>query len=242
MKAKESRKRFVNHLGIKLQNRKTERKLKRGKKTKCSNDGNHDSKQNGMKTKRPGPAWKQEMTNGKSNRKIQDKIFPQKQEESRGFQTVSSNSERLARLQEFVDREAGKMEKVNQKHSNSLDTPAEDNKKKNLIKNKQKLLSIQRDQEDDTKEINKMARLLRLRPGQKKKVAPMFSDDFGDILADIEEGSMSRAKGYSDKGSFKKFLMCESDSEESGSSVSSDDEEMGAQKVTSVYYEKGLKK
>lgn len=241
MKAKESRKCFVNHLGIKLQNRKTERKLKRGKKTKCSNDGNHDSKQNGMKTKRPGPAWKQEMTNGKSNRKIQDKIFPQKQEESRGFQTVSSNSERLARLQEFVDREAGKMEKVSQKHSNSLDTPAEDNKKKNLIKNKQKLLSIQRDQEDDTKEINKMAKLLRLRPGQKKKVAPMFSDDFGDILADIEEGSMSRAKGYSDKGSFKKFLMCESDSEESRSSVSSDDEEMGAQKVTSVYYEKGLK-
>ena len=141
-----------------------------------------------------------------------------------GFQITSANSDRLARLQEFVNQETGKMERANSSNPVPLSmSRVESNNKENLIKNKRKLLSLRRYQKEDTKEIDKMSKPFRLRPTQKKKMSPIFADDFGDILTDIEEDTMSRSNEYDDKKRLKKFIFYESESEVSSKLEESED-------------------
>ncbi|KAG7158581.1 uncharacterized protein LOC121878583 [Homarus americanus] len=122
-------------------------------------------------------------------------------EKSEGFKISSSSTDRMSRLQEYVNQEAGTSrmddhseksnKKIGQIESKSFDEEG------NLIRDKRKLKSLRKDQQDDTKEINKLAKLLGYKkPHQKKKVAPIFSDDFGGLLEDIEEGTMVNANKY----------------------------------------------
>ncbi|XP_050690073.1 titin homolog [Eriocheir sinensis] len=128
----------------------------------------------------------------------------EEEEEQDGFKpSEASKSERMARLQEFVNRESG----IGASTSNSKPpgiAEEETEEAANLIKDKQKLKRLRNEQKLDTKEINKLARLMRMSKPQKKKVAPIFADDFGGLLRDIEEGTMSHADGYkNDEGDEK---------------------------------------
>ena len=220
-----TKKKFVNHLGLKLQNRKEERRQKR-KKNRPKQDGMNGHPPKNDKSEKKGKGLGGQMLkNLNVKKKKANSAVDQGSDDVGGFQITSTNSDRLARLQEFVSQEAGKMERANSSNPVPLSkSRVESNKKENLIKNKQKLLSLQRDQKEDTKEINKMAKLLRLRPTQKKKVAPIFADDFGDILADIEDGTMSRSNEYDDKKGLKKSILYESEPEVSSELEESEDD------------------
>ncbi|XP_053644716.2 nucleolar MIF4G domain-containing protein 1 homolog [Cherax quadricarinatus] len=122
-------------------------------------------------------------------------------EEVGGFKLSSSSSDRMARLQEYVRRATG-IENDDSRMS-SKETKVQQTKFQTqpegelLIKDKQKLKSLRKGQEMDTKEVNKLARLLGYRkPHQKKKVASIFADDFGSILEDIEDGTMVNIDKY----------------------------------------------
>lgn len=119
------------------------------------------------------------------------------EEESEGFKASSSASDRMARLQEFVNHEAGIGRMSDKKSKNKVGPESKQEEKKgSSIKDKQKLKSLQWGLKEDTKEINKLARLLGYKANQKKKIAPIFANDFGGLLNDIEEGSMANAEKY----------------------------------------------
>ncbi|XP_045599167.2 pre-mRNA-splicing factor CWC22 homolog [Procambarus clarkii] len=121
-------------------------------------------------------------------------------EQTEGLKLSSSSSDRMALLQEYVKQEAGI---TNSGSTNEREDCTKaiaghsQSQEKNLIKDKRKLKSLRKDQEMDMKEINKMAKLLGFKkPHQKKKVAPIFADEFGSLLDDIEEGTMNNAAMY----------------------------------------------
>lgn len=101
------------------------------------------------------------------------------EENTGGFQqaSTSGSNDRLARLQEFVNQEACKMQgnKSNSTKSEKIGINPSDNSvkvKSNLIKDWRRLRALREDQKGNTKEINRLARLLRYGKHQKGKVGP----------------------------------------------------------------------
>ncbi|KAK4319811.1 hypothetical protein Pmani_009283 [Petrolisthes manimaculis] len=124
------------------------------------------------------------------------------EKETGGFQQAStSNSDRLARLQEFVNREAGKIQenKSSKKGEKKVDTSKSgDGKvKPNQIKDEVRLNALREDKEKDAREIKKLAKLLGFRkPQQTKKIDPDFENEFGSLLEDIELETMANSEKY----------------------------------------------
>ncbi|CAL4067005.1 unnamed protein product, partial [Meganyctiphanes norvegica] len=119
-------------------------------------------------------------------------------EESGGFKITSSNSDRLAKLQEFVDKEVnkiGKNEDFKVKSKSDKESEDETTKSGTLIKDKRKVKNLREEQEHDDREIKKLAKLLK-RKGNKSKLDPIFADDYGGLLDDIEGRTMNHKDKY----------------------------------------------
>ncbi|KAK7087012.1 Nucleolar MIF4G domain-containing protein 1 [Halocaridina rubra] len=236
---KEDRYSFSNHLGLRMESRKNKRKQEKllkkqraGKRqnlekiVELTNVNQKKGKKMGNKSENKNkPLLKQ----GAQRIMKKNKITLN---DSEGFQITASNSERMMKLQEFVNQETGKMSNRNKKEKNKKNTliMPESSQKSNLIKDKKKLESIRKDQEEDTHEINKLGKLLHWNKTQKHKISSKFGDDFGDvfshILADIEEGTMKRASGYNDKkvsNLFKESSDSESENSHMNSKIENDD-------------------
>ncbi|RXG73604.1 Nucleolar MIF4G domain-containing protein 1-like protein [Armadillidium vulgare] len=118
-----------------------------------------------------------------------------KNEES-SFKMSDNTNARLANLQEFVNRESKKIQ--NQEKSPKVSNTV---KYDGLIKDKQKLDDLLESQQRDQKEVNRYAKRLKLSSYHKKKNHPLFEEDFGSILEDIEDGDFDKYKHEFQKSS-----------------------------------------
>ncbi|XP_063602270.1 nucleolar MIF4G domain-containing protein 1 homolog [Penaeus indicus] len=169
---------------------------------KFKDKGNNSKKGKG-KFQGQGKSGKQNTQNG--NKGEQDNESEEEEKEEQGFKMSSSVSDRMARLQEYVNQEARKMgtfneeeggKKKKKKNQAGQSEEAETDNKTSHIKDKTKLKKLKQDIEQDNKEIKKLSSLLNLNAKSRKKMVPLLGDDFGSLIEDIEGGHMQHLNKY----------------------------------------------
>ncbi|XP_042882269.1 nucleolar MIF4G domain-containing protein 1 homolog [Penaeus japonicus] len=138
------------------------------------------------------------------NQRMQDEESEEEKEEQ-GFKMSSSVSDRMARLQEYVNQESRKMgtfeegeggKKKKNKNQPGPSEETETGKDSMNIQDKTKLKKLQQEIEADDKEIKKLSTLLNLNTKSRKKMVPLLGDDFGSLIQDIEGGHMQHLNKY----------------------------------------------